>query len=306
MTLSEKLYELRKSKNLTQDEVAEALGVSRQAVSKWEMGTGVPAVENLVAISEFFGVTVDSLVKDGLPAQAPVYERREDVQNPAAEPQISPYVSVKYKLNAVECSAILIMCGIFGTVIDYLLRLILARTGIFETGTGAVLIQVIGVISMIPVFIGYSLLFRCRTHGAGASFIGILGLSILFHAVTFEMYYLLNIDFIPNILDGVLSVASVLLFYLAAAGVKGFEGRKKYAKNVLIIFLTVYFLYRVICGFAMNTLLGNYIENGYGRLLYTVSSLNNAASFVLDICAKPVVMSVFYCGRDRSGFTVSE
>ena len=54
MTLPEKLYELRKAKSLTQDEVAEALGVSRQAVSKWEMGTGVPSVDSLVAISEFY------------------------------------------------------------------------------------------------------------------------------------------------------------------------------------------------------------------------------------------------------------
>ena len=62
--LARRLYELRTQRNLKQEELAEALGVSRQAVSKWEMGTGVPSLENLKAISDFFGVTIDSLVKD--------------------------------------------------------------------------------------------------------------------------------------------------------------------------------------------------------------------------------------------------
>ncbi len=63
-SLPKRLYELRTQRNLKQEELAEALGVSRQAVSKWEMGTGVPSLENLKAISDFFGVTIDSLVKD--------------------------------------------------------------------------------------------------------------------------------------------------------------------------------------------------------------------------------------------------
>ena len=62
--LARRLYELRTQRNLKQEELAEALGVTRQAVSKWEMGTGVPSLENLKAISDFFGVTIDSLVKD--------------------------------------------------------------------------------------------------------------------------------------------------------------------------------------------------------------------------------------------------
>lgn len=62
--LAQRLYDLRAQTNLKQEELAEALGVSRQAVSKWEMGTGVPSLENLKAISDFFGVTIDSLVKD--------------------------------------------------------------------------------------------------------------------------------------------------------------------------------------------------------------------------------------------------
>ena len=68
--LARRIYDLRTQKGLKQDELAEALGVSRQAISKWEMGTGTPTLENLVAISNYFGVSLDSLVKDPAPAEA--------------------------------------------------------------------------------------------------------------------------------------------------------------------------------------------------------------------------------------------
>ena len=63
-SLPQKLYDLRKSRGLLQDDLAEELGVSRQAISKWEMGTGTPTLENLLSISYYFSVTIDSLVKD--------------------------------------------------------------------------------------------------------------------------------------------------------------------------------------------------------------------------------------------------
>ena len=62
MEFNEKLQELRKKKALTQEELAEALFVSRTAVSKWESGRGYPNIESLKAISKFFGVTVDELL----------------------------------------------------------------------------------------------------------------------------------------------------------------------------------------------------------------------------------------------------
>lgn len=64
MALSEKLYELRKKSNLSQEQLAEQLGVSRQAVSKWESGKAVPESETLISISEYFGVTLDYLMKE--------------------------------------------------------------------------------------------------------------------------------------------------------------------------------------------------------------------------------------------------
>ena len=62
--LSEKLYKLRKNSCLSQEQLAEKLNVSRQAISKWESGTAVPESEKLVTISNYFGVSVDYLLKD--------------------------------------------------------------------------------------------------------------------------------------------------------------------------------------------------------------------------------------------------
>lgn len=64
MKLDEKLVRLRKEKGLTQLELAEAVKVSRQAVSKWEAGGAVPSTDNLKGLSDLFGVPVDFLLND--------------------------------------------------------------------------------------------------------------------------------------------------------------------------------------------------------------------------------------------------
>ncbi len=64
MDISEKIYKLRKQSGLSQEQLAEQLNVSRQAVSKWESGTSLPESEKLVAISNFFNVSLDYLLKD--------------------------------------------------------------------------------------------------------------------------------------------------------------------------------------------------------------------------------------------------
>ena len=62
MEFNEKLQELRKSKGLTQEELAESLFVSRTAVSKWESGRGYPSIDSLKEIARFFSVTIDDLI----------------------------------------------------------------------------------------------------------------------------------------------------------------------------------------------------------------------------------------------------
>ena len=62
MEFHEKLQELRKSRGLTQEELAEALFVSRTAISKWESGRGYPGIDSLKEISSYFSVSIDDLL----------------------------------------------------------------------------------------------------------------------------------------------------------------------------------------------------------------------------------------------------
>ena len=62
MEFNEKLQELRKSRSITQEELAEALLVSRTAISKWESGRGYPSIDSLKEISRFFSVAIDDLI----------------------------------------------------------------------------------------------------------------------------------------------------------------------------------------------------------------------------------------------------
>ena len=64
MEFNNKLYELRKQKGLSQEELANRLNVSRQTVSKWEVGESTPDMEKLVAMSDLFGISLDELVLD--------------------------------------------------------------------------------------------------------------------------------------------------------------------------------------------------------------------------------------------------
>lgn len=61
--LSEKIRDLRKKSGLSQEELAEKLDVSRQAVSKWELGAAVPTADKLLELSDFFGVSLDYLMR---------------------------------------------------------------------------------------------------------------------------------------------------------------------------------------------------------------------------------------------------
>ncbi len=77
---NEKLQELRKSRGLTQEELASALYVSRTAVSKWESGKGYPSIDSLKEISGFFSVTIDDLLSCEELVSVARNERRESVR----------------------------------------------------------------------------------------------------------------------------------------------------------------------------------------------------------------------------------
>ena len=64
MTFGEKIKKLRTENGLTQEQLADKLYVTRTAVSKWETGRGLPAIDTLKEMAELFGVSLDSLISD--------------------------------------------------------------------------------------------------------------------------------------------------------------------------------------------------------------------------------------------------
>lgn len=98
MNMAQKLVTLRKEKGLTQMELAEALEVSRQAVSKWELGTALPGTDKLKAIADLYEVSVDYLLND-----------EQDHYQPATAPLVT-HVAVgkgREKLLIALCAGIL-------------------------------------------------------------------------------------------------------------------------------------------------------------------------------------------------------
>ena len=64
MSLGSKLAEERRRNNMTQEQLAERLGVSRQAVSRWETGAADPSTSNLLALAKIFGVSPEELLRE--------------------------------------------------------------------------------------------------------------------------------------------------------------------------------------------------------------------------------------------------
>lgn len=84
MNLGEKIYQLRTQKNLSQGDLADALEVSRQSISKWETNTSVPELDKLVKLSKLFDVTLDELVLDAQQQKTQPEPQVVYVERPAA------------------------------------------------------------------------------------------------------------------------------------------------------------------------------------------------------------------------------
>lgn len=91
MTLGERIAYYRGTLGLSQGELAEKLGVSRQAVSKWETDAGLPDLDRLIALSGLYNITLDELVKGTAPSPAPA----DGAQAAAFPPEASPAAAEK-------------------------------------------------------------------------------------------------------------------------------------------------------------------------------------------------------------------
>lgn len=108
MKLSEKILSLRKQHGISQEELAEKLNVSRQAISRWEVGSAQPDASNVLHLSKLFGVTTDYLLNDD-------YESDHDVP-------VVKYTEIAVKKKFKKIIALCLAgFGLFGNFIIYLL-----------------------------------------------------------------------------------------------------------------------------------------------------------------------------------------
>ncbi len=119
MSISEKITNLRKEKGLSQEAFAEALGVSRQSVSKWESGSALPDTDKIIAMSELFGVSTDYLLKNDsvntepLTYSPPIYPE-ENYPEKEAE---SMKPKKKRKVKLIKIIALILALCIIGAAI---------------------------------------------------------------------------------------------------------------------------------------------------------------------------------------------
>ena len=120
INLGNNLYNLRKKRGLSQEEFAEKIHISRQAVSKWERGEAFPDIENLIEIAEFYGVTIDELVNkaESFDGVAEVADTGADILDGTPIYDIKPYL-------AFTDSHPDAVCGFADEVRDYSLEVVI-------------------------------------------------------------------------------------------------------------------------------------------------------------------------------------
>lgn len=114
MEFGNRLYELRKKKGLSQEELGNKLNVSRQTVSKYELGEAIPDMEKLVMLSDLFGISLDELVlgiKPETPSPAP---------KPFLAAQLESLAAEENKVRARKARKILLIALIVIFAIDLL------------------------------------------------------------------------------------------------------------------------------------------------------------------------------------------
>lgn len=141
--LSEKIYQLRRKSGLSQEQLAEKIGVSRQAVSKWEGGLSIPDLDKLKALSECFQVTIDELTNDRAPDPA-----AGGGENAAPGKTAESRVGVGLCIAGAVC---LILFGIFMILCPSAMESVSGSSTITLNGTGVliiafVLLMVIGIV----------------------------------------------------------------------------------------------------------------------------------------------------------------
>jgi len=106
MSIGQKLKDARKKAGLSQEQLAEKLCVSRQAITKWESDKGIPDIENIQNISKLFGVSIDSLLNDGDEMSANVIKESINLDDYHAEGKFKSKLHVVVKSKYPDADSI--------------------------------------------------------------------------------------------------------------------------------------------------------------------------------------------------------
>ncbi len=109
MDFSEKLVSLRKQRGLTQEELAEKIGVSRQSISKWESKVSFPDLEKIVKLSEVFNVSIDYLLKEnGEDGHEIPLEKKDGVRKKLSLEEVKTYLQLNGRASEIISAAIML------------------------------------------------------------------------------------------------------------------------------------------------------------------------------------------------------
>ena len=181
MEFHEKLQELRKNRGITQEELAEALYVSRTAISKWESGRGYPSIDSLKEISNYFSVTIDALLSSEKLLFIAEKENKSNLRN-----------MCDLLLGLLDlCSFILIVLPLYPNMVNgfvYSVNLFAyTQTTMLNRLLYWIMFITLVVIGVMKLFLTKFGIERCNKIVTGVSMV-ISVLSVLFLAMTRETY----------------------------------------------------------------------------------------------------------------------
>lgn len=281
MNLGERIYELRSRAGLSQGELADSLGVSRQAVSKWENNSAVPDLDKLLKMSELFGISLDELVKGEKPGKEAVI---------VSVPETAPVI-IKQSLPTRKIAGLVL----FGMA--FLTALVLSVMG----GIG-------GLLYALPFLVFGLICWFCERHtGIKCLWAGLFminafcrwatGISVSAVRYTFSWTSQMNYGILAASWALVLFNAFVVIYTAVKLGKEAPENPGRVKKSMLISFAALAFVIAVnqligmLTGFLYEDVFSDgYYMHAFSFVLSTVGALKQyALEIVLALALTAVI-----------------
>lgn len=152
MPFNEKLIELRKKAGLSQEDLAHKLGVSRQSISKWELGVCEPNIAKLQNIAILFNISIDYLINDNTPADETIGDNKF---NSNIEPRVNKLAFNYWAIFIILGFIGIVICGIIPYVFEHLYCYTghSGFLGYLEDWCGGAIVWKLGFIASIALFV---------------------------------------------------------------------------------------------------------------------------------------------------------